>query len=236
MMWLEYMFDRVGGPEVFNDIFAGKANAWSNPAAVEALTKIRELISADGFVKGFSSITADSNADLALLFTGKAAMMLHGGWTYGAMKKNGANFVQSGKLGWVDFPSVSGGKGDPTNAVGNPANYLSISSKASAAEKESAKKYFRDGLLSKDEVSAYIGTGSVPIVTGIEDQLAATTDKDFLTFVYNLSKNAPHFQQSWDQALSPTAAEALLNNIDQLFVKSIAPQQFATNMNATVGK
>lgn len=236
MMWLEYMFDRVGGPEVFNDIYADKANAWSNPGALEALAKIQELVSANGFIKGFSSITADSNADQALLFTGKAAMMLHGAWTYGSMKNDGGGFVQDGKLGWVDFPTVSGGKGDPKNTVGNPSNYLSISAKATQAEKDTAKKYFSDGLLSDAEASAYIATGQVPIVTGIEDQLAATDDKDFLGYVYNLSKDAPAFQQSWDQALSPTAAEALLNNIDQLFVKSITPKQFAANMNATLGK
>ena len=53
---------------------------------------------------------------------------------------------------------------------------------------------------------------------------------------FDMVKNAPSFQQSWDQALSPAQAEALLNNIDQLFLKSITPQQFAENMNATLGK
>lgn len=236
MMWLEYMFDRQGGPEVFNDIFAGKAGAWSHPAAIEALTKIQELVAADGFIKGFSSITADSNADQALLFTGKAAMMLHGGWTYGSMKKDGAGFVQDGKLGWVDFPTIAGGKGDPKNTVGNPSNYLAISAKATDAEKASAKKFFQEGLLAKDEVAAYIASGGVPVVNGIEEQLAATEDADFLGYVYKLSKDAPNFQQSWDQALSPLASEALLNNIDQLFVKSVTPAQFASNMNATIGK
>ena len=36
----------------------------------------QQLIDANGFVKGFQTITADSNADQALLYTGKAAMML----------------------------------------------------------------------------------------------------------------------------------------------------------------
>lgn len=236
MMWLEYMFDRVGGPDVFTNIFNNKPDAWSAPAAIEALTKIQELVAADGFIKGFSSITADSNADQALLFTGKAAMMLHGGWTYGSMKNDGAGFVQDGKLGWIDFPAVEGGKGDPKNAVGNPSNYLSISTKASDVEKETAKKFFTEGLLADAEIDAYIASGSVPVVNGIEDKFASSDDKDFLTYVYNLSKNAPSFQQSWDQALSPVASEALLNNIDQLFVKSITPEKFASNMNATIGK
>ncbi|WP_426006785.1 extracellular solute-binding protein [Paenarthrobacter sp. NyZ202] len=236
MMWLEYLLDRIGGAEVFNAIFEGKPDAWMHPAVIETGTKIQELVSADGFIKGFSSITADSKADQALLFTGKAAMMLHGSWTYGAMKKEGQNFVQDGKLGFVQFPTVAGGKGDPKSGVGNPAQYMSISSKASDKEKETAKKFFKDGILTDTVIDAYINSGSVPIVNGIEDKLDSSPDKDFLTFVYDLAKNAPTFQQSWDQALSPTAAEALLNNIDQLFLMSITPQQFAQNMNATLGK
>lgn len=236
MMWLEYLLDRIGGPDVFKAIFEGKPNAWMDPAVIETGTKIQELVSADGFIKGFSSITADSQADQALLFSGKAAMMLHGSWTYGAMKKAGQNFVQSGKLGFVPFPTVAGGKGDPKNGVGNPAAYMSISSKASDKEKESAKKFFKDGILTDTVIDAYINSGSVPIVNGIEDKLNTSEDKEFLNFVYDMAKNAPNFQQSWDQALSPTAAEALLNNIDQLFLKSITPQQFAENMNGTLGK
>lgn len=236
MMWLEYLLDRIGGAEVFNAIFEGKPNAWMDPAVIETGTKIQELVSAEGFIKGFSSITADSNADQALLFTGKAAMMLHGSWTYGAMKKGGQTFVQDGKLGFISFPTVSGGKGDPKNAVGNPAQYMSIFSKANDKEKEAAKKFFKDGILTDTVIDTYINSGSVPIVNGIEDKLATSPDKDFLNFVYDLAKDAPNFQQSWDQALSPTAAEALLNNIDQLFLKSITPQQFAENMNATLGK
>ena len=60
---------------------------------LEALTKMVELIDADGFINGFSSITADSNADQALLYTGRAAMMLHGSWTYGGMSADGGDFV-----------------------------------------------------------------------------------------------------------------------------------------------
>ena len=86
MMWLEYLLDRIGGPEVFDAIFANKPDAWSDPAVISTGQKVQELVKANGFIKGFSSITADTNADQALLYTGKAAMMLHGAWVYGAIK------------------------------------------------------------------------------------------------------------------------------------------------------
>ncbi|HEY7271895.1 MAG TPA: extracellular solute-binding protein, partial [Actinoplanes sp.] len=83
MMWLEFLLDRIAGPQVFQNVFDGKPDSWSDPAVTDMLNKTVELVKANGFVKGFSSITADSNADQALLYTGKAAMMVHGSWSYG---------------------------------------------------------------------------------------------------------------------------------------------------------
>jgi raffinose/stachyose/melibiose transport system substrate-binding protein len=236
MMWLEFLFDRIGGPEVFQAVFDGEKNAWSNPAAIQALTKMQELIKADGFIKGFSSITADSNADQALLYTGKAAMMLHGSWSYGIQQAQGGDFVPSGALGYMNFPPVEGGKGDPSDTVGNPGQYLAISSKASSAEKEVAKKFFTTGVLDDDEVKAWIDSGAVPILKGTQKELEANKNADFVEFVYDTASKAKVFAQSWDQALSPTAAETLLDNIVKLFQLSISPQQFADNLNAVIGQ
>ena len=136
----------------------------------------------------------------------------------------------------MNFPPVDGGKGDPSNTVGNPGQYLSISSKATDAEKEIAKKFFATAVLSDAEVKEWIDTGAMPIVKGTESQLAASKDADFLKFVYDISSKAKVFAQSWDQALSPTAAETLLDNIAKLFQLSITPQQFADNMNAVIGQ
>lgn len=235
MMWLEFLFDRIGGSEVFQAVFDGEKDAWSNPASIQALTEMQKLIKANGFVKGFSSITADSNADQALLYTGKAAMMLHGAWTYGSMKNDGGDFVTGGHLGWMNFPGVDGGKGDPSDTVGNPAQYLSISSKASDAAKETAKKFFSTAVLDTEEQKAWIGSGNIPIVKG-SDSLVSGDDAEWLKFIYSTASGAKNFAQSWDQALSPTAAEVLLDNIAKLFQLSISPEQFAANLNAVIGQ
>ena len=134
---------------------------------------MQDLVKANGFIKGFSSITADSNADQALLYTGKAAMMLHGAWTYGSMQHDGGDFVTGGNLGYMNFPPIDGGKGDPTDTVGNPGQYLSISSKATDEEKETAKKFFATAVLDDAEVKEWIDAGDVPIVKGTESQFGA---------------------------------------------------------------
>jgi raffinose/stachyose/melibiose transport system substrate-binding protein len=236
MMWLEFAFDRVGGPEVFQAVFDGQPDAWSDPASIKGLTMVQDLVKADGFIKGFASIVADQNADQALLYTDKAAMMLHGSWTYASMKTDGGDFVTGGHLGWMNFPPVEGGKGDPSDTVGNPGQYLSINKSASKEQKDIAKKFFAEGVLQDAEVKQWIDTGGVPIVNGADSQLASSDDADFLGFVYDTASKANVFAQSWDQALSPTAAETLLDNIAKLFQLSITPQQFADNMNAVIGK
>ena len=236
LMWLEYLVERIGGPDVFANIAANKPDAWSDPAVTEALTKIQQLVDAGGFANGFSSIAADSNADQALMYTGKAAMILQGGWIYQSMKKDAGDFVKSGKLGFTTFPTVSGGKGDPANVVGNPSNFWSISSKATEGQKKAALAFVKDGMFSDSNVQGLIDSGAVPVVKGIESKLAASPDKDFLTYVYGMAKNAPSFTLSWDQALSPAQGDAMLANLDQIFLKKITPEQFVATMNATIGK
>jgi len=163
-------------------------------------------------------------------------MMLHGSWSYGIQVANGGSFVPSGGLGWMNFPPIDGGKGDPGDTVGNPGQYLSISAKASDEQKNIAKNFFKTQVLSDAENKQWIDTGQVPIVVGTESQLSQSKDKDFLEFVYGIASKAKFFGQSWDQAASPTAAETLLDNISKLFQLSISPQQFADNMNKVIGQ
>ncbi len=236
MMWLEYLLDRIGGPQIFQSIIEQKKDAWGDAAVLEMCRRVQELVNANAFVKGFTSIAADGNADQALLWTGKAAMMLHGGWTFGSMKANGGDFVSSGKLGFTGFPTLPGGKGDIKGLVGNPANYWSISSKADAKQKEIAKAYLADGLLTKDEAAAFVKSGTIPVIKGVEDQIAQSDDKVYLSWVYERLNEATSFTQSWDQALQPTQAEELLKNIEQLFLLKVTPEQFVTAMNASIGK
>ena len=235
MMWLEFMLDRQAGSDVFNNVFAGKAGSWSDPSVLDMLTKIQDLVKMNAFQRGFSSMAADSNADQALLYTGKAAMMLHGSWSYGIQKEKGGNFVKSGGLGWMNFPPIEGGKGDPSNTVGNPGQYLSISSKATAEAKATAKKFMSTTLVDDDEKAGWVKSGGVPVLKN-SDSLFTGDDGQYLKDMAAIASNAKVFAQSWDQALSPVAAEKLLDNIAKLFQKQITPQAWVDSMNGVIGK
>jgi raffinose/stachyose/melibiose transport system substrate-binding protein len=74
------------------------------------------------------------------------------------------------------------------------------------------------------------------VVKGADANFGSGGDSEFLKFIYDVSSNAKNFAQSWDQALSPTAAETLLDNIAKLFQLSITPQEWVDSMNQVIGK
>ncbi|GCE45245.1 raffinose/stachyose/melibiose transport system substrate-binding protein [Thermosporothrix hazakensis] len=232
LMYLEYLADRIGGPDAFKAILNNQANSWSQDAVIKAATLIQQLINSNAFGSNFASVVADTNQDAALIYTGKAAMMLQGSWNFPTFQTNSPDFVKNDKLGWFPFPAVEGGKGDASNICGNPSNFYSISKASKAPQK--CITYLKDAVLAPEGVKQFIALGNVPPVQGIESQLASSENGEWLQFNYQLVQKASHFQLSWDQALQPQPAQELLTNLDRLFLKQITPQQFADNMNKTL--
>ena len=232
LMYAEFLVDRIGGAEVFNAVFAGQSNAWSDPAFIKANTMIQDLVKMGAFGTSYTSTNADSNQDAALVYTGKAGMMLQGNWNYSVIQTNSPDFITSGKLGWFPFPAVEGGKGDPKDVYGNPCNFYSIASTSKSTK--NAVDYLKNGVLTDAMIKNFINVGDVPPVQGLESQLAASPNGEWLMYNYNMAKNAPNFQLSWDQVLSPTQAQASLTNLSQVFLNQISPVEFSNNMNKTI--
>lgn len=234
LMYIQYLTDRIGGEGVFQKVLDGEADAWSDPAITSALEKIIELRDAGAFGDAFGSVSADAGADAALVHTGQAAMVLQGSWVYGTFKQDAPDFVADGKLGFLNFPSVDDGAGDPSNVVGNPANFWSVSADATEEVQELAIKYLNDINLGDDMVEDFLAMGAIPAVTGLEDRLADLDDGEFLSFAYDMVLGASHFQLSWDQALAAAPAQELLTNLSKIFLGEMQPADFVSAMNATI--
>jgi len=229
-MWIEYLLDRVGGPEKFQAILSGKPGAWKDPAVTEALSMIRELVDRGGFGSNFASVDYDVGGASTVFAQGKAAMHLMGSWEYATQLGQNPDFIKGGKMGWVPFPAVTGGKGDPKNVVGNPTNFYSIS--ASSKDKATATKFLRQTLTSDSYVRGMISVGEVPPIKGLEARLGSGPDAAYATFIYGLVKNAPNFTLSWDQALSPGVSQTLLTNLQKFFLSESSPGDFVAAMDA----
>lgn len=234
LMYLEYLVDRIGGSEVFQRVLDKEPGAWSDPAVIKATTMIQQLVKAGGFADSFASTPSDSGSELALMYTGKAAMVLQLSSQYQMMKDTAPDFVDSGDLGWVPFPTVEGGSGDPGYLVGTPANSFAVSSDATEAQRDTVMDFLADKVLDKGYSKAMIDSGGVPPTAGIGTSLDASDDKDFLGFTYDLVQNAPTFQLSWDQSLSPKDADTLLSNLERVFLLQVSPRQFSAAMDETL--
>lgn len=224
LMYLMYLTDRIGGPGKFANILAGNPGAWSDPFVLQAAAMCQELAERGAFGSDFGTIGYDSDTASRRLAAGEAAMHLMGSWEYGNQISLDAGFVSAGGLGWVPFPVVTGGAGDPRNLVGIPANYFSVT--AGRPHVDAAVEFLFGALVSDQYLSRLQGAGEVP---GVPHPPARPAEK-FATFVYQLATDAPSFTLAWDQALSRTVGETLNANVRELFLSRITPEQFVAAM------
>jgi raffinose/stachyose/melibiose transport system substrate-binding protein len=234
LMYLEYLADRIGGPSVADALQSNQANAWSNPAVTEALTDIQQLIKAGAFETGYTSLQ-DNGSNDALVYSGKAAMQLMGDWDISSILGEDASFINSGELGMAPFPTVAGGTGNPADLAGNTASYVSISTNATAAQIAVAKEFFSTELASSSYAQSEVAAGEVPVTAGAASDFTGNM-ASFDTTIYNDVKNAPSFQYSWDQAMTPTVSADMLTELTNIFDLSMTPASFVSAMNAAAKK
>ena len=181
---------------------------------------------ADGFIKGFSSITADSNADQALLYTGQGRddaprlvdLRQH------VDRRRRLRLRRPPRL--HELPAGRGRQGRPERHRRQPRRSTCRSRRRPPTQqKETAKKFFATGgALRRRGPGVDRHRRRADRQRRRQPSSPASKDADFLELRLRASASkAKSFAQSWDQALSPTAAEKLLDNIAQLFQLSITP-------------
>ncbi len=233
LMYLEYLTDRIGGPSVATAIQDGSPGAWNNPAVVQALTDIQQLVRAGAFQKGYDSLHYSGGGSDALVYAGKAAIQLMGDWDISSLLGLDKSFVTGGDLGMAPFPTVPGGTGNPTDLAGNTASYVAISGKATAAQKAAAEAFFADVLATPTYAKDSVSAGEVPVIRGATGLFAGQQLASYDQIIYSSVQSAPSFQYSWDQAVPPQEATPMLANLAQVFELTMTPQKFVTTMDST---
>lgn len=227
LMWVEYLVDRLAGPDLFQKIQGGDWSQWKDPAVLKTAQMVKGLVDSGAFGSNFGSVNYGAGGTSTLLGKGKAAMELMGSWEYATQQSADPDFAKN-DLGYVPFPTVEGGAGNPADVVGNPTNY--ISETTAAAQTTAAN--FLTTTYSDSYVEGLVKMGEVPVTTGAKAMLAKAPDPAYAQFQYDLVQNAPAFTQSWDQALGLTLGTPLLTEIQKLFNGQDSPQQFVQNVLA----
>jgi len=232
LMYLEYLVQRIGGPNVYAAIAEGEKDAWSNPAVTSALQDMLKLVRDGYFEKGYDALHDSTGVSDALLYTGKAAMQLMGNWEITNILPEDKAFVESEEMGQAPFPAVNNGKGNPKDLTGNVAIYVSISQHASVAQRKVAEAFMRT-LASKSFAQDLVNVGEVPVVRGSQSLLGKTKiGKYYLVPEYNDVKKAPVFTYSWDQALGRKEGSTLDSNVADVLSGAETISQFENIMNA----
>jgi xylobiose transport system substrate-binding protein len=227
-MWLQYLVDRIGGPEVFQRIDDGDMEGWRDPAVLEAAEAVRDLVDRGAFGDSYASVSYTEGGASTLLSEGRAAMHLMGSWEYSTLLDQDPEFAEN-ELGYTVFPPMPGGEGDPENVVGNPTNYFSVT--ADTEFPEEAQEFL--GYTSQEEyVADMVENGEVPTTTDAEEAVADSPNPEFAVFQYEMVRDAPHFQLSWDQALPPEVATPMVTEIESLFNGRSTPEQFVDALAA----
>ncbi|MFD7706967.1 ABC transporter substrate-binding protein [Streptomyces sp. NPDC059785] len=224
LMWLEYLVDRIGGPDVFAKIKDGDASGWGDPAVLKAAQTVRDLIDDGAFGSKFSSVSYTNGGAPAVFAKGKAAMHLMGSWEYSTQLGKFPDFAKQ-HLGWCAFPTVEGGSGDIRNVVGNPTNYWSVN--ARTKNKDAAIAFLKD-CASETYAKALVANGDIPTTADAARLLDSSPNPEFAKFQYEMVEKAPAFTLSWDQAVDPDISTPMLTEINKLFVGKSTPAQFVS--------
>ncbi|NEM92412.1 ABC transporter substrate-binding protein [Galbitalea soli] len=228
LMWYEYVYDRVAGPQLFDKALAGDKSQWTSDASMTALKDIKQLIDAGAFGTNFDSVKFTDGGSPKLLRTGKAAFELMGSWNYSTQQAADPAFAAK-DLGYSAFPSIAGGAGNQTDLAGNTNNFYSV---IKATRYPNTVRDFLKLMYSDEFVKAQLAIGNLPTTTNTVNFLSTAASPDYATFQYNLVKDANSFQLSWDQAYPQTASTAMHTAVEGYFAGRLDAAGFAAAMQA----
>ncbi len=228
LMWFEYVYDRVAGPELFRKALDGDKDAWASADSKRALGMLQELVDTGAFGKNYDSVKYTNGASPALVAQGKAGFELMGSWYYAQQQQDAQDFAADG-LGYGTFPSVPGGKGDPSDVVGNTNNFYSVLKKTKHPE---AVAEFLKLMYSDEFVKAQLAIGNLPTTTNTPKFLGTSASPEYSRFQYDLVARAKSFQLSWDQAYPPSAMTPIHQAVQQFFNGQLDTDGFVQAMQA----
>lgn len=204
---------------------------FSDPCYVAAGESLEELVAAEPFNTGFLATPAQTGPTSAsgLLATEQVAMELAGHWEPGVMQGLTDDGEGLGdKTGWFTFPTVEGGEGDPTAALGGGDAW------ACAQDAPDICVDFITYLLS-DEVQTKFAENDM----GLPTNPAATGSvaDPALADLLQIRDEAPYVQLYFDTLFGENIGGAMNDEIALVFAGQSSPQGIvdATQAAADLG-
>ncbi|MDR2374103.1 MAG: extracellular solute-binding protein [Bifidobacteriaceae bacterium] len=221
LMFWEWLVDRIGGEQVWESCVQGEWEAcWNDPAMLEATEKIVELKEHGAFADNWASVDYGAGGSEPLMTTGKGVFYLMGSWGYTSMLTADPDYVKE-NFGFTKMPAVTGGKGDPTNVVGNPTRSVIITNKA----KLSLAQEFTKELTTDQFIKDAIAGGQVPTNKNAADFASESETPEFTQFLLEMIGEANYFTQSWDVGVT-SLGSTVEPEMERILLGEITPEEF----------
>jgi len=210
---------RAGGKAAFDAALRGENGGFEGETFQKAGELFKQLVDLQPFQNGFLGFKYQPS--VGYFGDGKAAMTLGISVVYNQQRVQAADKVglAPDKIGWFDFPTVPGGKGEPTDTLGGIIGWLVT--KGAPPEATDFLKYF----ISKDVQTKLAAAGLlIPVVKGAD---AGLTNAFMKRIADNLAKSNYH-QNFYDQSLGPSVGRVVNDVTAEIAGGSMTPTQAAT--------
>jgi len=214
-----YLATRLGASQPFAE---GKYDA---PSFIAAGDRIRELVDAKVFNRGFNGIKYD--ASRREFFGGSAAMTLMGSWILSHARAEAPEFLP--KMDCFAFPAMAGGEGAAKTVVGGMNAGYAVS--ASTRNKDVAVDLVKE-LTGKQAAEEWARTGRIPARTDVD---LAGVDRATKSLV-KIMAEADFIQLYYDQALPSELARVHKETAQALFAGTMTGAEAAAEMVAAAKK
>ncbi len=209
---------RVGGKAAFDAALRGENGGFEGETFQKAGELFKQLVDLQPFQNGFLGFK--NQPAVGYFGDGKAAMTLAISVAYNQQRVQAADKVglAPDKIGWFAFPTVPGGKGEPTDTLGGIIGWLVT--KGAPPEATDFLKFF----ISKD-VQTKLAAGGllIPVVKGAE---AGLNNAFMKRIADNLAKSNYH-QNFYDQSLGPSVGRVVNDVTAEIAGGSMTPTQAA---------
>jgi len=194
---------RIGGKDAFEAALKGEGKGFAEPTFVKSGELFKQLVDLKPFQPGFLGVTYPQSA--GQFGDGKGAMMLMLNGLLNSMRANSADKkgIPEDKLGWFPFPTVQGGKGDPTDTLGGLNGWLVT--KGSPKETADFLRFFSEP---QNQRQAAERGFYIPVVKGTQDAIKHPVLRQLAENV----ANSKYHQLFYDQMLGPSVG-AVVNDI-----------------------
>ncbi|MDV2884622.1 extracellular solute-binding protein [Alkalihalophilus pseudofirmus] len=218
--YLMYFADRLGSEELFQSAFNRDGKGFDDANYVRAGEYIQELVDRNAFNPGFNGVPYDAGQGRQLLYSGQSAMMLMTNTLVVNVRSEAPEFEE--KLGMFPFPTLPDGEGDPTNVGGATSPVWSAYS--GTEHPELAIELMKE-LTTLETAEDYVNrTGSLSALIDVP------TDDVFVQQFAEMAVEANDIHMPYDQTLPPVLAELHKDTTQELFGKTMTPQEAADLM------